>query len=296
MCPLIIGIHTWNLCRQARSVLSPNFDDGPISYVSLTGLQKKALDNMRGIVESVCRYSSVDPCTIELSVDKGHTVTFFGKTSKASISLGIHLLQGVAERKRKDNQPFIEAYESHIHRYPEHPEQLSKAVKKCDSIDLEKFVALHEKCRLMLSDDELHFILAHEIAGHARQNDNVRKLSIAVIVTILACSALHMFIPEYPFTFQMAGAALFATLANGFSCRKIELCADQIAEDISPEARKGALTFFKRHLVYEKALQELKKRNTQSGYFVETAILSLERLSVISYPSTVDRYKQALNM
>lgn len=138
----------------------------------------------------------------------------------------------------------------------------------------------------MLSQDELAYVLAHEV-GHVVSRHNIKRLQVAMGANLLTIASI--FVPSDSPQFTSGVSFALGQVLSGYS-RKDELEADSLAVDylvlsgFNPKSGLDAL---------EKLYQESKKNITPISYF-RTHPYIIERISnirkTLHLPMSVDDY------
>ncbi len=283
MSAFLVGSHAWTLCRRAGSIFLPHkfLNSPPVS----SG-QREQLSRIQAIIESFEGVSS----DLSVVADSRGSVTFYGTKANPVIGISVSILQGLVERQWDKNKYFLEAYHQRIDQFSDIPAKITQRTRELETLQLEGIIGLHQHCRLMLSDEELRFVMAHEIAGHCQHDDNVKMFALVLTVTVLAQAIFSRIFKETSFMSIAAVTVVLSRCAQVLASRQAERNADTRAIQGSERAREGAKSLFKRYLIAEEAQKELDRRRGDSH-----AVFDSLSGAFSSYPSTRERYEITLS-
>lgn len=259
-------VNAYQLVQHVKENISPGSNlslYGPELNQNVTKQYRKRLARIEEIKNRICDLAHIPPKNIQIRIQKNNIIVSHGTASKAVLAIGLPLLASrTAKYSNTDDNSLIKFLDS----LPNDPEQLKKHLKeKLSQKDREALADLIDDERLDLSDEELEFLIAHEIAGHVASSDS-RTLAIAsTILGYGACIAAELIS-----SFTIASAKwVLHPLFYGVSRlglqsinKNIERNADKSALQLKNVNPLGSVRFFKRSLITE--IFQDEKGNTKS--------------------------------
>lgn len=293
---LLVSAISYDTMRRIRGIVSPDsqVDQGLIS--SLSTRERSTLLKVSEMIKSICLSAGVEDSHVTLKLSKEGTISCEGSSSKTVIRFGVNVLKGIASREKKSVAPFLQAYEKAIHKFPNSPQKIEALVQRKSDKFLHAYRGLHNICHLMLSDDEIRFILAHEIKGHSVHGDNSSKVVLFLTVALTAFVALNILMQDYPAASVLACSLVLAKVASIPYSRGVELTADSKALIGDASAKEGARLYFKRYLIAEKVQAELERREKGRKSVTSTMLDIVESAGNLEHPSPATRLQQVLKI
>lgn len=226
---------------------------------SLTSAQTIAFSKLELLTIEACEKTGINRKVVKLNVHKGgHLALNYGNRSRTVISVSDRLLQGMVDR---DSDGLISSqtkklYQGKIAALSDDPLQLQKDLTVLSKGEMYEWLGLDQTCQPWLTDEEIYFILKHELAGHSIHNDNVKRFALAAVATVITLVGLPILLeasPEYFFVglALCIGAYAVTKLALGRMVYHQEYGADLAAVKDDPKALRGGLSFLKKEAIRE---------------------------------------------
>ena len=150
--------------------------------------------------------------------------------------------------------PDYQEWEKLFGNMPEHPLDLAKYLENCSSDLLKKIQTLHKQFALVLTEEELKGVIAHEL-GHAKHLHSWKKLFYMIPLSWGAFKMQKISEPYLPFS------GLFAFILFSLGLQQVTQMHEKEADEetcVAQTYNTGFQKFFKKHL-----LSELLKKPTE---------------------------------
>ncbi len=268
--------------ESASSYMTKNSAD------SLSVVEKIALERLEQLKAEACEKSGINGDTVNINIHKAGSIALnYGNSKRTVLDITDRLLQGMVDRKSEGviNSLYQKSYRKKIDALPDDPAELQKRLNLLKKKEMYEWVGLDLKCNLWLSDEEIYFILKHELAGHSIHNDNLKRFGLTAIATVINFVSLPLLLDassEYLFVVGALciGAFAITKLAVERMINGQEYAADLAAVKDDPKALEGGLRFLKKGMIREGIKNRLNPTFTLSSYF--------------GHPTYRDRYTQLL--
>lgn len=276
--------HKTNLYQSFSSICTAYFPETAkkiwCSSPPLSKKHKDVLEKLETIKDSICEKLNLPKETVKLCHHAGgnEPIINYGHSSNTILSFRTDVLDGIASKERAS----IECYEKSL------TDLQGKDIEGLTEYKLHEFLGLNKRCFYHFSEEELYFILMHEIRGHLVPDDNKTR-SYYVIATALlsSLSLMQMGTMGLPYlgTVLISGA-IFVIHQIGLQLliRSQQIKADGEGVKDDEKSLKGASRF-----LYKASLTEKMEKKLDTLSF-----FNLKRFSALYYPSYQERYN-ALN-
>lgn len=291
---LSLGLFSYDAWRRFKETFSPNSQVDPTLLSSLTSIDRESLSKVCLIAESLCKSAGLDYENVTIKPCEEDAFSCSGLPYKTVVNIGVNVIKGISSRMDRESAYFLKAYEEMIRKWPDSPKEIEKYVQARSDRSLHTYLGLHERCQWMLNDDEIRFILAHELKGHAASCDNASLLASALTISLVTYIGLQILFPDHSVATLLLISWIFAKMANLSFSRVVESSADYLAIKEDKEAKRGARFYFKRHLIAENAKEALESRPDRSISLVKSINDAIEGIERLKHPSVSARYQLSL--
>ena len=286
---LLIGYLSFDSVRQLSGTFFPTIESNSPIKDSLNISENQALSKIKTLSDNI--FLSKDNI---IRLCKGSSISFEGTSSRTVLCIGVKVVRAIANGQKASSTPFLQSYDEEVNRYPASYAGIQKITQIKSDTELHTYLGLHNRCKWMLCEDEIRFILAHEIKGHAAHNDNAVKLAYLYVATLTVFVTLNIFFPDQPVIPLIALSYLMGKVVGLPFSRHIESRADRVAVIDDKAAKRGAKRYFKKHLIAEVVSKELDRRNSAKKSVVQRIVDTIEDMSQLTHPSTASRLKTVL--
>lgn len=260
------------------------------------GLQKANLI----VSEIILKYFNNDQPTIKCiaKFEESDICQFYGTKKYGVIQFGIRALDGISEIYNPIKKAYKNAWEEQVAALSDDLITLSNQINHFSEEKAASLIGLFEECTFLLSDEELYFILKHEILGHLQNRDTEARLRLKLmsgIVCLLVFEKMNqMFVKE------VSAISFFASLFISFLVsslfvkkleHKQEYRADLFAVINDSKAQRGAHSFLKKLVVFELATERYYQL---TGKVIDSSTWGIKNFKQnlrLGHPTAADRFK-----
>lgn len=213
--------------------------------------------------EIVSNYDSM-PLTIGVMKEDGLCKVYGGRNAKLLFSRkALSSLCSLEQNSPKEI--YKTSWNDLVASYPSESKELTGLIKSKSEYDLAVLIGLYDENKFTLTDDELYFVLCHEIFGHYENYDNEKEMVVILSALLTSFIFLQRFVPEVFPGFHFLLCTLFTSLV----CQKFEFFKEQNADikgfSYDDRAKRGAQSYFKKMLINDIAEQRYLEL-TGKGY------------------------------
>ncbi|MGA8165100.1 MAG: M48 family metalloprotease [Waddliaceae bacterium] len=294
---LTSAAHLYGYVRSYRYVYDPEWRDSQ-SVIPRDQLKKREIQGLERVTAIAQQIIGEDRF---VSVDAGRNeknwCATYGCSSNAKILFNTSFLRSLSDCSELKTI-YRETWETAVKDLPDDPEELKIAIDEMDQGDVAVLMGLYEELCLSLTDDELYFVLRHEIVGHHQSHDNEALLRIKFIATV--ASLVFYKIIESSTLYTNVLASLFTFYIPSFCIGKLtfsqELCADAMGVAGDERALRGAKLFFKTLLINELALKRYYELTGNVGNVRDWMTRRIREKFSLYHPSAEIRYQQVMQL
>lgn len=276
----------WELYGNQHSLLSKE-------------MQKK-LKRIEEIKNDICDLAHIPSSNINIRLQNRGIVENHGNSSNAVLGVSLQLLTAYKMTSNKQSNLVTcvpaQTFQAFIEQLPNHPEEIRKTIESLSNEKKEDYAKLAKTFHLNVDDDEMRFIIGHEILGHALHNDALsHSLYSTFFNTGAFCTAL---IADAYCSFS--GSTFFwQSVFHGVSYIGLQsvLLTKEKKADIQSLKHKehidGGIKFFKRMFVVNLLNEELM--HSHSLDIVTTIVKKGSHLFSLSHEESQDRLMRCLS-
>lgn len=291
-----------NSCNDFLSVYDRNsiIDEHTIKPENQDLSVQLGLSKVRDIANNILLNSpdlSKKTLFVEAGVDDRNYCTMLGTDSRSVLVFGKTFLQSIGSLLTDEAKQ--NAFNKHIKKIDELPDNekdIHEYVEKLSKEKLKNCTDNFKNYYFQMTDEELYFIVRHEILGHHLNDDNKKKLALRLTAAWTTLLFLYNFSTGYPYL-DHAILLVLPCLASMLTDSKIthsqELTADLKAVHDSENAQKGARRFLKRFLVFEYSAKKYFELTGEATNQVGVAS-HLKNQFQFGHPSISKRYSGVL--
>lgn len=221
--------------------------------------EQEKIGNIEKIKNKVCDLYHVPPENITLRVQKTDTIQSHGNFNHAVLGIGqeflahYHLISANKEDKKLNEN--IKTLKRFLDYLPNDVEEIKLEIQKLKKHELENYQSLIKEHCFDLTDEEIQFVLAHEIAGHISSNEALWTGAFSSLLSLnVWCTAnlVNHYLPFFGsnFVWQSVFYGLSQVALQSVWVKRQEQKADIKALDCQ-ENVEGGIKFFKRMLVIQ---------------------------------------------
>lgn len=280
----------------ARSVLDPEWvkDSKTIPDNSLNQSAARGLTKVRGICRDILEtYPSDRGSTVAIAAMKQNDLCCTAGSKKSAVILfNPSALEDISGSINPIKSVYLTTWLGEVAKLPADPEKLQRAVEKKGETDLGSLMGLYHECAFCLDDDELYFILKHELS-HQRHRDNEARVAVKLVAAAVTLIFMNVYCSSLD-TGWLTLAALFSFILPNLLVVKLEHSQEHAADcsgiDSDARARRGALSYFKKMAIYELASDRYYRL---TGKVFSVKGFAFERLNSLlgtGHPGALERY------
>ena len=219
--------------------------------------QADALKKIEMLKNKICEKAQIPQEVVSIRLQERGIVENHGNSNQAVLGISLQLLASY-QPIDPPNQPLTapitsrNRFREFIQSLPDHPDELISTIKKLPAKDLQDYLSLAKNYALDLNEEEMKFVLSHEIRGHIRSNDAAQTNSYSNLLGWGTFSIAELANAYLPFTYsKFVWHSIFysirwISLSKAINCKQEKL-ADIAALEL-PENIPGGIHYFKRLL------------------------------------------------
>jgi hypothetical protein len=264
--PIVYGGALWlgyQSLKSGFSAFCPKEAKRLLCEAKVSEQEHKILRVFERVKDEICQGHGLTPSNIKIATHSftHHQVHSLGNSSSGLISVQKLMLEKWAFGDKEANNPFMEAYQEDLNSFADDPAQLKQQIQELPQEKLRSILGLSQRCQNVLSENELYFILKHEIVGHLQNDDLKKRCQLIFTASVTYMVSLLAFPASQPKNFVLSGLYLFIQMLQIDQCRKQEVEADYKACENDLRATQGAKTYFKKAMIVELASHCLNKES-----------------------------------
>lgn len=139
---------------------------------------QKKIKCIEKIKESICNQANISNEKVELRLQERGIIEIHGHSHRSVLAISLQFLEAYQPPDLPSDDTPVEniqrkRFNDFIDKLPDNPEELSQMIEKMGLQDREDLANLVDKYFLALDEEEIAFIMRHEIFGHLKANDSV---------------------------------------------------------------------------------------------------------------------------
>ncbi len=156
--------------------------------------EQAKLKKIETMKNRICQVAGIPESQVSIRLQRRGLAELHGHANKAVLAIGLELLEAYQITEVSTKGPVLKLpslFREFIDNLPEHPDDLKQTIKSMKPQDREHYWSLSKDYAFNLSDEEMQFIIGHEILGHAVSYDSAWNGVYTTVCGIGAyCSAL----------------------------------------------------------------------------------------------------------
>jgi Peptidase family M48 len=215
------------------------------------------LKRIEAIKNKVCLSANIPSEKVTIRLQDRGIFENHGNANQAVLGISLKFLESYQPQNIKEkNDPYANfrstRFKEFLNKLPDYPDQIKRHIKALSPKERKEYHRLAEDYALHLNDQEIQFIISHEILGHMSSNDTLKTGVFSTLLGINASCLANLAnnclaFSGSSFVWQAVFHSVSYIALQSVVINRQERQADANALTISDNI-KGGISFFKRIL------------------------------------------------